>query len=72
MPFSSICGLAGAFAGIVAAVLWLRSSMIHIRDNQDKFMEDLHTMERANFLAVIATAIAAALVPMAEIFRAVG
>ena len=64
-----VLGVGGAIAGLIAAWLWLVSSRLHVRDNQDEFINDLHAIERANFRAAIATAISALLIAAAEIVR---
>ena len=57
---------------MIAAWLWLVSSRLHVRNNVDEFINDLHAIVRANFRAAIATAISALLIAAAEVLRDFG
>jgi len=54
---------------VVAALLWIRQSRVVIRDNIDRFIEDLQTASRWNSRAAIANALTAALLGAATILQ---
>jgi hypothetical protein len=64
MTLAILVQAAAAIVGAIAAFLWWRSAQVHIRDNQDKFIEDLHEMSKWNLRASLANALLAFLLAL--------
>jgi hypothetical protein len=61
MTFRTCLPIAAVFASVVGAGLGLYATSIHIRDNIDAFMSDIHRQSRWATWAAVAACVAAGL-----------